>query len=140
MFWNFFVTWTFFGALLSFRLYYYGGAGVNIFLEIKLVPPGPRSRSLFLTTILHRGHKNCVFFCSFNFQILFVFLFPLCIWTFISLFYLDFSFAIFLLLCNKGFKKQTKLCYIFWSTFIKTLLKVFQKLVDLMAARRHNSI
>ena len=44
----------------------------------------------FLTAILHRGLRNCFFTHSFTFHILFGLLYPLSIWTFISLFYLNF--------------------------------------------------
>ena len=50
----------------------------------------------FLTAISHRGLRNDFFFIrSFTFHILFGLLFPFSIWTFISLFYLDFYFETF---------------------------------------------
>ena len=52
--------------------------------------------SRFLTAILHRGLRSCFFlyFRSFTFHILFGLLYPSSIWTFISLFYLDFFHSI----------------------------------------------
>ena len=45
---------------------------------------------LFLIAILHRDLKNGFFVRSFTFHLLFGLLFPFSIWTFTSLFYLDF--------------------------------------------------
>ena len=46
----------------------------------------------FLTAISHRGLRNCFFFWGriYFFHLLFGLLFPFSLWTFISLFYLDF--------------------------------------------------
>ena len=48
----------------------------------------------FLTAILHRGLRNCFFFCSQTFHILFGLLYPFSIWTFTSLFYFPFLFGL----------------------------------------------
>ena len=48
-----------------------------------------------MTAILHRGLRNCFFYVSFTFSNFYLdFYFPSSIWTFMSLFYLEFSFSI----------------------------------------------
>ena len=67
---------------------------IIIALSNLLLAVNPRSGIfLFLTAISHRGLRNSFFLRYIYFShILFGLLFPFSIWTFISLFYLDFYF------------------------------------------------
>ena len=60
---------------------------------------------IFLTAILHRGLRNDLFFVSpiYFFRFLFGLLFSFSIWTFISLFYLNFYFFLGLLFLFRPF-------------------------------------